>query len=100
MAVVKANGYGHGLLNVAQCIEDADGFGVARLEEAIALRDGGVTAKLILLEGFFRPVDLTTLVMKDIETVVHNEKQLEMLEQVSLSKPATVWLKLDTGMHR
>ncbi|AQS40242.1 alanine racemase [Shewanella psychrophila] len=100
MAVVKANGYGHGLLNVAQCIEDADGFGLARLEEAIALRDGGVTAKLILLEGFFRSVDLTTLVMKEIETVVHNEKQLEMLEQASLAKPATVWLKIDTGMHR
>ncbi|MEI6859043.1 MAG: alanine racemase [Shewanella sp.] len=100
MAVVKANGYGHGLLNVAQCVKDADGFGLARLEEAIALRDGGVTAKLILLEGFFRPVDLTTLVMKDIETVVHNEQQIEMLEQASLLKPATVWLKLDTGMHR
>lgn len=100
MAVVKANGYGHGLLNVAHCIEEADGFGLARLEEAIALRDGGIDAKLILLEGFFRSVDLQTLVENSIETVIHNEVQLDMLEQAELSNPVSVWLKIDTGMHR
>ncbi|WP_394389320.1 alanine racemase [Shewanella woodyi] len=100
MAVVKANGYGHGLLNVASCLTEADGFGLARLEEALALRAGGVRAKLVLLEGFFRQVDLTTLVENRIDTVIHNEVQLEMLENASLSKPVTVWLKLDSGMHR
>ncbi|WP_394147628.1 alanine racemase [Shewanella atlantica] len=100
MAVVKANGYGHGLLNVANCLNDADGFGLARLEEALALREGGVKSKLLLLEGFFRQADLTTLVEHDIDTVIHNEVQLEMLESASLSKPVTVWLKIDSGMHR
>ncbi|ACA88462.1 alanine racemase [Shewanella woodyi] len=100
MAVVKANGYGHGLLNVASCLTEADGFGLARLEEALALRAGGVKAKLVLLEGFFRQVDLTTLVEHGIDTVIHNEVQLDMLENASLSKPVTVWLKLDSGMHR
>ncbi|WOT04656.1 alanine racemase [Shewanella youngdeokensis] len=100
MAVVKANGYGHGLLNVAQCLDNADGFGLARLEEALALRAGGVKAKLLLLEGFFRVGDLETLVEHDIETVVHHVSQLEMLESVTLSRPVTVWLKVDTGMHR
>lgn len=100
MAVVKANGYGHGLMNVANCLTEADGFGLARLEEALALRAGGVKAKLVLLEGFFRQVDLMTLVEHDIDTVVHNEVQLEMLENSSLAKPVTVWLKLDSGMHR
>ncbi|MGS0693894.1 alanine racemase [Shewanella sp. 0m-4] len=100
MAVVKANGYGHGLLNVAQCLDNADGFGLARLEEALALRAGGVKAKLLLLEGFFRATDLATLVEHDIETVVHHESQIEMLEQATLSKPVTVWMKVDSGMHR
>ncbi|WP_299805859.1 alanine racemase [uncultured Shewanella sp.] len=100
MAVVKANGYGHGLLNVAQCLDNADGFGLARLEEALALRAGGVKAKLLLLEGFFRPTDLVTLVEHDIETVVHHESQIEMLEQAELDKPVNVWMKVDSGMHR
>ena len=90
MAVVKANGYGHGLLNVAHCFSEADGFGLARLEEALALREGGVKAKLVLLEGFFRQVDLMTLVEHDIDTVIHNEVQLAMLEKSSLPKPVTV----------
>ncbi|MFB2686445.1 alanine racemase [Shewanella mangrovisoli] len=100
MAVVKANGYGHGLLNVANCLHTADGFGLARLEEALELRAGGVKARLLLLEGFFRSTDLPLLVAHDIDTVVHHESQIEMLEQATLSKPVTVWLKVDSGMHR
>ena len=104
MAVVKANGYGHGLLNVAQCVGNysggADGFGLARFEEALELRDGGVKGRLLLLEGFFRASDLPLIVAHDIETVVHHESQIEMLEKSSLSKPVKVWLKVDSGMHR
>ncbi|ABM01260.1 alanine racemase [Shewanella amazonensis] len=106
MAVVKANGYGHGLLNVAEVLTDAhsnadaDGFGLARLEEALEVRAGGVSARLLLLEGFFRSEDLPLLVEHDIDTVVHHVSQLDMLESVSLSKPVTVWLKIDSGMHR
>ncbi|MCG9963112.1 MAG: alanine racemase [Shewanella sp.] len=100
MAVVKANGYGHGLLNVAKCLNNADGFGLARLEEALELRAGGIKARLLLLEGFFRSTDLPLLVEHDIDTVVHHESQIEMLEQAHLTKPVTVWLKVDSGMHR
>ncbi|MCL1038617.1 alanine racemase [Shewanella submarina] len=101
LAVVKANAYGHGLLNVAGHLDGkADGFGLARLEEALALREGGVKAKLLLLEGFFRAEDLPLLVTHGIDTVVHHESQLEMLEQAQLDKPVTVWMKVDSGMHR
>ncbi|MGL4476219.1 MAG: alanine racemase [Shewanella sp.] len=101
MAVVKANAYGHGLLPVARTLDGvADGFGLARLEEALKLRHGLITSKLLLLEGFFRAEDLPLLVLHDIDTVVHHESQLEMLEQAQLAKPVTVWLKIDSGMHR
>ncbi len=53
VAVVKANAYGHGLLETARTLPDADAFGVARLEEALRLRAGGITKPVLLLEGFF-----------------------------------------------
>ncbi|WP_133405509.1 alanine racemase [Parashewanella tropica] len=100
MAVVKANGYGHGLINVAKCLDEADGFGLARLKEALMLRDAGIQQKLLLLEGFFHELDLHKLVDHNIETVVHHESQVEMLEQATLPRPIRVWLKLDSGMNR
>ena len=100
MAVVKANGYGHGLLNVAGCLPNADGFGLARLKEALMLREGGIEQKLLLLEGVFHKNDLPTLVKYQIDTVVHHESQIDMLEQVELEKPINVWLKVDSGMNR
>ena len=101
MAVVKANAYGHGLLNVALGLDGlADGFGLARLEEALTLRCGGVNAKLLLLEGFFRQEDLPVLVQHHIDTVVHHISQVEMLEKAALSSPIKVWMKIDSGMHR
>lgn len=51
VAVVKANAYGHGLLETARTLPDADAFGVARLE-ALRLRAGGITQPILLLEGF------------------------------------------------
>ncbi len=54
VAVVKANAYGHGLLETARTLPDADAFGVARLEEALRLRAGGITQPILLLEGFRR----------------------------------------------
>lgn len=55
VAVVKANAYGHGLLETARTLPDADAFGVARLEEALRLRAGGITKPVLLLEGFLMP---------------------------------------------
>ncbi|MDY1038519.1 alanine racemase [Lelliottia sp. CFBP8978] len=100
VAVVKANAYGHGLLETARTLPDADAFGVARLEEALRLRAGGITQPILLLEGFFEDADLTTIADQHLQTAVHNEEQLIALETVQLSEPVTVWMKLDTGMHR
>ncbi|MEA1063221.1 alanine racemase [Erwinia sp. HR93] len=100
VAVVKANAYGHGLLETARTLSDADIFGVARLEEAQRLRAGGISQPILLLEGFFSPNCLRALAADNLQTTVHCWEQLAALEQATLSAPVTVWMKLDTGMHR
>lgn len=100
MAVVKANGYGHGLRHIARYALGADAFGVARIEEALQLRASGVVKPILLLEGFYSAGDLPVLVTNNIQTVVHCEEQLQALEQAELDTPVMVWLKVDSGMHR
>lgn len=100
LAVVKANAYGHGALATALALADADGYGVARLSEALALRRGGITKPILLMEGLFSADELPLLAAHCFETVVHNIEQLSALEQTRLPHPVTVWMKLDTGMHR
>ncbi len=100
MAVVKANGYGHGLRHVAKYASEADAYGVARIEEALQLRACGVVKPILLLEGFYSAGDLPVLVTNNIQTVVHCEEQLTALEQADLETPVVVWLKIDSGMHR
>ncbi len=100
LAVVKANAYGHGLLDVAKSLANVDAYGVARIEEALTLRAGGIVKPILLLEGFYASTDLPVLVTNNIHTVVHSIEQLEALEQAELDAPVRVWVKIDTGMHR
>jgi len=101
LAVIKADAYGHGALLCAQALEaEADGFAVACIEEALALRAGGIRAPILLLEGFFEADELPLIVEHDFWCVVHALWQLEAIEQAVLAKPINVWLKLDSGMHR
>ena len=101
LAVIKADAYGHGAVRCAQALEaEADGFAVACIEEAPELRAAGITAPVLLLEGFFEADELPLIIQHDFWCVVHSLWQLEAIEQARLSKPLTVWLKLDSGMHR
>lgn len=100
VAVVKANAYGHGLIQVAKALHGADAYAVARLEEALSLRAHGIVKPIILLEGFFCADDLPVLAANNLQTAVHSIEQLEALEQTELPNPVHIWVKLDTGMHR
>ncbi len=101
LAVIKADAYGHGAVRCAQALEaEADGFAVACIEEALELRAAGIRAPILLLEGFFEADELALIVEHDLWCVVHALWQLEAIEQTTLGKPITVWLKLDSGMHR
>lgn len=100
LAVLKANAYGHGLAHIAKKLINANAFGVARIDEALALRGSGVIKPIVLLEGFFCQQELEILSVNNLEVVIHNNKQLEALCNAQLDNPIKVWLKVDTGMHR
>jgi alanine racemase len=99
LAIIKANGYGHGSVAVAQALNQADAFGVACLDEAITLREAGIAQPIVLLEGVVHAADLNLVRGYQLELVVHHPAQIDLLEQDSGSA-IPVWLKLDTGMHR
>ena len=100
MAIIKANAYGHGLVPAARALTDADAFGVARLEEGLALRDAGLDQPIVLLEGVFSSEDLVMAAQRGCEIVVHSEAQLALLEQWPGSARIPVWFKIDSGMNR
>lgn len=100
MAVVKANGYGHGLINVARGLNAADGFAVLGLNEAIDLREAGFEQTILLLEGVFRAQELSVAASFGIDMVVHSVAQIEMLAHAKLAKPIGIHLKINTGMNR
>ena len=100
MAVVKANGYGHGLLNVARGLDAAEGFAVLGVNEAITLRDAGFKQTILLLEGVFRAEELQAVASYQIDIVVHSQQQIQMLHNVELPNPVHVHLKMNTGMNR
>ncbi|MBI4741132.1 MAG: alanine racemase [Betaproteobacteria bacterium] len=100
-AVVKANGYGHGLLRVAGALGDlADGFALLDLEEAVALREAGINQPILLLEGFFDAADLAACAEYDLTPAVHRRDQLDMLRVGALPRRLPIYLKLNTGMNR
>ena len=100
MAVVKADGYGHGLERVARALGAADAFGVAALSDAERLRAAGLSQPIVLLSGINEPDDIARVRELGVESVVHHHSQLEMLEQAPAGAPVRCWLKVDSGMHR
>ncbi len=101
MCVVKANAYGHGALTIARVLAPlADALAVACIEEAIELRDGGIDAPILLLEGVFEASELEIAARQNFWVMIDNAQHLAWLEQAQLSSGVNCWLKVDTGMHR
>jgi len=100
MAVVKADGYGHGLERVARALEGADAFGVAGIAHGQRLRAAGVSQRIVVLSGHDEAGDLAEMRRLKLDTVVHHDAQIDALVADHDPRPLRVWLKLDTGMHR
>jgi alanine racemase len=100
MAVIKANAYGHGMARVAHALHEVDAFAVASIDEAITLRESGIHNNIVLLEGMFSADELLLVQAYEVQLVVHNIEQVEWLESAQVRKPLTIWMKVDSGMHR
>lgn len=101
LAAVKADAYGHGAVACARALEgEADAFGVACLEEALELRQAGITTPIVLLEGFFEASELPLIVEHDLWFAVATPWQVEAVLAFQTTARLQVWLKLDSGMHR
>ncbi len=101
IAMVKANGYGHGLRSVSQRLEKhVYSLGVASIDEALALRNIGIKIPITLMEGVFEPDELLIASCQNFHVIVHDLSQLNWLLATKLPSPITVWLKVDTGMGR
>ncbi|MBE01596.1 alanine racemase [uncultured Marinobacter sp.] len=99
MAVVKADGYGHGIREVARALADlAPKYAVACLEEALAIRDAGLNQPVVLLQGVHQAGDLAECQALTLEPVLHSDTQLAWLTE-SRHRPR-FWLKVNTGMNR
>lgn len=101
-AVIKANAYGHGQWRAVQALrQEADGFALLECENALALREAGITQPILLLEGIFSSRDARAVVEHRLTTVIHCQEQLELLlEAAPFDVPVSVYLKLNTGMNR
>lgn len=100
MAVVKADGYGHGLERVAKALADADAFGVASIADGERIRAIGLGNRVVVLSGIDAPGDLAEMRRLALEPVIHHDSQIAWLEADRDPAPLRIWLKLDTGMHR
>jgi alanine racemase len=101
IAMVKANAYGHGIERVGQALSMTDAFGVASLDEGIRLREAGITKPIVLMEGVFYFDELLIAAQHQFTLVVHHLPHIEMLEKCEAYKTSfSVWLKINTGMHR
>jgi len=100
MPMVKANAYGHGAEIVCRALENAPAFGVASIEEALELRRLGVDKPILLLEGTFSADEITVAEEHQLWLMVENHQQCRELLEAPLQRPISLWLGLDTGMHR
>ncbi len=100
ISVVKANAYGHGLLNAARGLKETDAFAVLNINEAVTLRDAGYQHPILLLEGIFSAEEMTLVDRYRLDTVISHQTQLHWLLEYQANLPLRVYLKLDSGMHR
>jgi alanine racemase len=103
MAVVKANGYGHGDVAVAGAAVEAGAtwLGVALVEEGIRLREAGMTTPIMVLTEFPAGSE-TDALAAGLTPVLYTDEGLSRLSSAAANtgRPAGVHVKLDTGMHR
>ena len=102
MAVVKADAYGHGATEICKCLSDEiEYFGVASIEEAIALREASINNPILIL-SYTMKSNYEELLAYDIEQTIYSLEDAVCLNRVSeaMGKKAVIHIAVDTGMGR
>jgi alanine racemase len=103
MPILKANAYGHGLVRVAQLMQElkSDYLGVAVLEEGILLRERGITIPILVLGGIWGN-QIPLFLKHNLTMTASSVEKLRQIDEIAakMSKKAAVHLKIDTGMER
>lgn len=101
IAMVKANAYGCGIKAVVPVLEgQVYAFGVACIEEAMAIRALGVHADCVLFQSVFSPDELDLVAAQNFQLVIHQPQQLAWFLARPQTRKIKVWVKFNTGMHR
>ena len=100
MAIIKADGYGHGLLRAAGALSAADGIALLDLQDAAQLREAGFRQTILLLEGAFDAGDMAHIAQYDLACVIHGAWQIALLDAYPGREKLDVWLKVNSGMNR
>ena len=102
IAIIKADAYGHGAIEVAKKLDEvADAYGVSCIEEALELLNSGIDkTPILLLEGVFEESELVLVAKHSLIVTVCNSIQLQWLLGADLNKPIDVFVKYDSGMGR
>ena len=98
IAVIKANAYGHGIIDTANALSSVSyGFAVARIDEALMLRDNGFKQMIIVMSPALSPDALQLCAKHQLTAVIHSDQNINLN---SLPSDLDYWLKVDSGMHR
>jgi alanine racemase len=101
VAVIKANAYGHGMVEVARALRDeVPAFAVAFFEEAVELRDAGITKPILILQGTLGHENVEEAAARDFWLMLNNRQQIDQVLSSKPGRPVRAWLKVETGMHR
>ncbi len=101
MAVIKANAYGHGVVEVARELQSSVlAFAVAFFDEAVQLREAGITQPILILQGTTADSDVAEAAVNDFWLMMHCRQQVDRVLRANTPKPVCVWIKVDTGMNR
>jgi alanine racemase len=105
MSVIKADGYGHGLMRAAEALAATDGYALLDIQDAVRLREAGYRQTILLLEGVFSAQELPVIAEYDLTCVIHSTWQIAMLDAypgngMPRSGKLDVWLKVNSGMNR
>lgn len=100
IAVIKADAYGHGAVEVARALADADAFAVATVMEALQLRAAGIDRRILVLGGVIDRAEMQDCIDARLDPVIHQDWQLRLLAEADRHHSVDIWLKFNSDMGR